>query len=314
MKIKVDTTFLQTLIKGEKSLYYYKNAEKRENFYIKKGNDFELLYYKRYLANQDGKRIIADSKKYIGQLNLYLHDCATIYSKLEDVSYTRNSLKNLFQYYYECTPSNISFQKETEKIKPEFGILAGASLTSLEFKSREFAYLVNGEFTSSVNFSAGVFLDVILTRNQRKWSIYNEILFTTYKTRGYFERFDNENSYEKTTTEIGYSYLKMNNLIRYTYPIGNSFIFLNGGMSNGFAVSETNYKKKESRTNTIERVVEETALNSTRKHEQGLLLGTGIKYSKYSLELRYERGNGMSDFSALNSITKSYYILLGYRF
>lgn len=310
IKIKVDTTFLQTLFRGKKSLYYYKNSDGKENFYIKQNDGFDLLIYKKYLKKQDGKDVVTENKKYLGQLTLYLNDCPTINSKLENTSYKQKSLLKLFQYYYECSSSDIYFQKEIESIHAEFGVLAGVTITSLEFGSDAFPYLVNAEYNSSNSFSAGLFLNLILPRNQRKWSINNEILYSTYKVMGSYEEneFGNQNSL--ITTEIGYSYLKINNLVRFKYPVDNLFLFLNGGISNGFSISETNYKKEESRFRTKESV----ALNDTRKYEQGLILGSGVMYKRFSFEIRYEMGNGMSKYSGLNSSTKRYHFLLGYRF
>lgn len=314
INITVDTTFLQTLFRGKKSLYYYKNSDGRENFYIKQDTGFDLLIYKRYLKQQDSKRVITENRKYLGQLTLYLNDCETINSRLENTSYNQKSLIKLFQYYYKCSPSDISFQKGIEKIHTEIGVLAGFSLTSLKFSSDAFAYLVEAGYDPSINFSSGIFFDFILPRNQRKWSINNEILFSTYKVSGSYEEYVSENRYSITTTEIGYSYLKINNLVRFKYPIGHIFLFLNGGISNGFVVNETNYKKRKSKFYTTDRVVEDLALDDTRKYEQGFILGTGIKYDRFSFEIRYEKGNGMSEYMALNSSTKRYYLLLGYRF
>ena len=311
---KVDTTFLQTLFRGKKSLYYYKNSDGKENFYIKQNTGFDLLIYKRYLKKQDGKSLITENKKYLSQLTLYLNDCETINSELKNTSYKQNSLIKLFQYYYKCSPSDISFQKKIAKIHTDIGVLAGVSLTSLEFRSDALAYLVEAGYNPSINFSSGIFLDLILPRNQGKWSINNEILFSTYKVVGSYEEYENENYYSVTTTEIGYSYLKINNLVRFKYPIGHLFLFLNGGISNGYSINETNYKKKESKFYTTDRVVEDLALNDSRKYEQSFILGTGVKYDRFSFEIRYEKGNGMSEYTALNSSTKRYYFLLGYRF
>ena len=314
VNLVVDTTFLQTLFRGKKSLYYFKNSDGKENFYIKQNTDFNLLVYKRYLKWKNGKRIIAENKKYLGQLAFYLNDCETINSELENTSYNQNSLVELFQNYYKCSSSNISFEQKEEKIHMEIGIVAGASMTSLKFHSDDFSYLVNTNHNSSTNPAGGLFLDLILPRNQNKWSIYNEFLFSTYQVIGSHEEYENENNYSVSTTEIGYSYIKIYNLVRFKYPINNLYLFLNGGISNGFSVSETNYRKEESKFYTTDRVVEELALSETRKYEQGFVFGTGIKYNRFSLELRYERGNGMSKYSALNSSTKRYYLLLGYRF
>ena len=314
VKIKVETIFLQTLFQGKKSLFFYKNSVGRENFYIKQDTGFVLLLYKRYLTDREGKYYPTENKTYLGQLTFYLNDCSTIKSKLENTSYNKKSLIKLFQYYYGCSQSDIVFQKEIEKVHTEIGILAGVSLTSLEFRSSTTPYLAHAEYNSSVNPSAGLFFDFVIPRYQGKWSIYNELLISSYKVKGSYEEHVNENIYSITTTEIGYSYLNINSLVRFKYPICKGFIFLNVGISNGFSINETNYKKKESISYSSNNVVEELALDDTRKYEQSYILGTGIKYNRFSMEIRYEKGNGMSEYISLNSLTKSYYLLFGYRF
>ncbi len=309
VNIKVDTAFLQTLFKGKKSLYYYRFSLDKENFYIKQNGEFELLVYKKYLKKQLGLPVINENKKYVGQLILYLNDCETITQKLENTSYGQNSLIKLFQYYYKCSPSEIYFQKEKEKAYFEIGVLAGASVTTLKFQSDTYDYLVEAGYDPSVNFSAGLYFDLILPRNHGKWSFNNEILYSSYKVTGSYE-----NYYSTTTTEIGYSYLKINSLIRFKYPVGQFFIFLNGGFSNGFAISETNYKKLELDYNSTGSHIEGSALTDPRKYEQGLIFGAGSRYDRFSFEIRYETGNGMSDFRNLKSSAKRYYFLLGYRF
>jgi len=250
----------------------------------------------------------------LGQLNIYLNDCENIYSKIENTDYKKKSLTELFKNYYECLPSDLTFQKEVEKTQTEIGVLAGFSITSLEFSGVIFPYLTYANYTTSMNPTGGIFFEFILPRNRRKWSIYNEFLFTNYKVSGIYEEYTSENFYTITTSEIGYSYLKMNNMVRYKFPIGKMSLFLNGGISNGLSVKETNYKRKESRVYSTDRIVEELAVEYTRKHEQGFTFGTGVKYNRFSLEIRFDRGNGMSNYASLKSVTKKYCLILGCRF
>lgn len=309
-----DTTFLQALIKGKKSLYFYKNKRGEDKFYIKTDTSYEYLVYKKYLHRSDGQTGYVENKKFVGQLLIYLQDCPTIQSKLKKTEYRKKSLLNLFHAYYDCTKVEIGFQKKTEKAIAEIGITAGISLTSLMFRSEGFDYLVNADFGLSTNFSAGLFADVILPRSQGKWSIYNELLYTTYLVTGRYENYFHANRYTIYNTEIGYSYLKIINMLRFKYPIGNYFLYINAGMSNGIAVSETNVSRAESKFFDIQNVIEAPALEDTRKYEQGFIVGLGTKFKKYSLDIRYEIGNGMSQLTSLNSSTKRYYFLFGYRF
>ncbi|MBZ0242366.1 MAG: PorT family protein, partial [Bacteroidales bacterium] len=263
---------------------------------------------------REDRTLILENKKYVGQLILYLSDCPTINSKLESASYNKSSLIKAFKHYYECTSTAVSFQRKTQKLDFELGVLAGASLTSLDFNSGgEFPYLVNADYNSSINISAGLFFDIILPVTKGRWSINNELLFSSYKVEGSYTDFKHADYYTISDTEIGYSYLKLNTLIRYKHPVGNVFLFFNGGMSNGFAISETNYKKEESKFHSTEELVEGLALDDTRKYERGLIVGAGVKYTRFSCEMRYEVGNGMTSYVLLSASAKRFYLLFSYR-
>jgi hypothetical protein len=106
----------------------------------------------------------------------------------------------------------------------------------------------------------------------------------------------------------------LNNSLRFKYPIGKAYIYLNAGISNGFAITETNDIKKEKKFWDIETIEKDKAITDTRKYEQGLIFGLGSKFKKYSIEMRFERGNGMSKQTSLKSSTLRYYFFLAYRF
>ncbi|MDY0077909.1 MAG: porin family protein [Bacteroidales bacterium] len=316
LNTKIETAFVQILFKGEKSLYYFISPTGSENFYIKQDTGFELLVYKKYKMHipRDDKTLILENKKYVGQLILYLGDCPTINSKLENASYNKSSLIKAFQHYYDCTSTAVSFQRKTQKLKFDIGVLAGVSLTSLEFSSGgEFPYLVNADYNSSINISAGLFFDIILPVTKGRWSINNELLFSSYKVEGSYTDFKHADYYSITDTEIGSSYLKLNTLLRYKHPVGKVFLFYNIGMSNGLAISETNYKRRESKFHSTEELVEGLAVEDTRKYERGLIVGAGAKYARFSCEMRVEMGNGMSNYVLLSASAKRYYLLFSYK-
>jgi len=314
LKFKLDTTFLQTLIQGEKSLYYYNTNKGKENFYIKQGNKFDLLIYKKYFKYVRGGKYMAENKTYIGQLSLYLKDCPSIQSRLKKIKYAKISLEKPFFYYYNCTRSEIKFQKKKEKIEIEIGVLAGFSSSSLKFKSNIYAFLEKFDYSKSTNFATGLFFNAVLPRNQWKWSIYNELIFTSYKVEGSYKDFVNSNHFTIYDNKIGYSYLNIKNMLRYKFPIKKISVFFNVGMSNGLAISETNYCKRTSMFYEDITVVDGKSLSDSRKVEQSIIFGSGINYKKFSFEIRYEMGNGMSEYSALRSTTKKYFFLFGYRF
>lgn len=318
IRTRTDTAFVLVLVSGIKNLYYYSDKTGKQNFYIGKAPDFELLIYKKYLKKSDRENIVIENKNFLGQVNLYLDNCESIKEKINNTTYSKKSLKTLFVTYYECIGAKINHQYEIEKLVVDFGAVAGVSLTNLILKSsgNDFESIANIDYSTSLKFSGGLFMDVILARNQRKWSIYNELLISSYNVTGQSTDYFNEEYYTIYNNNIGYTYLKMNNMLRFTYPILNKdiFVFINLGISNGIALTETNFTIKEAKFYSDPIITEERAIEETRKYEQGFLAGIGAKYSKFSFESRFETGNGMSTYTSLNSKVNRFYFLLGYRF
>lgn len=313
MEVRIDTVFLQTLVSGEKTLLGMKSSGK-QNFYIKDGGNYVLLQYKWYITEKNGQQLKAENTNYKRQLATYLSDCLRMTEPLQGTSYTDKSLESLFLQYYACTDKMPAFVKVREKNVIQLGVLAGASNTNITFASETAIQdMASYNFPTSSNVTAGIYLDLVLPRNNRKWSFYNELLFSSYKVNDSFQDMKNENDYRNVSGTLGYNYLKLNNMVRFRYPVGGFNVFLNGGISNGIALGEKNEKNTfrkfySTETNDVGKVLDET-----RKYEQGFLLGAGIIAGRLSAEVRYERSNGMSVYSALSSRVERYFLVVGYR-
>ncbi len=314
IKLEKTFTFLQTLVQGSRSLYYLFDQQGIDQFYIWQDSAYQLLIQKRFLEKQRTRRVISENRTFVRQLKAYLSDCPTINEKLKNIKYSKYELEKLFLHYYECTSSEMAFYKQAEKLSLEAGILSGISLTSLKFIDEENApSLTKANYSRSTDIAAGVFLDIILPRSSKKWIIRNEITYSSYDVSGRYSIIIDENNYQYIDTEFGYTYLKMNNMLRYRYPTKLA-LFANVGFSNGWAIQETNYARQETILDGAEKIVEDKALAETRIFEQGLLAGLGVQHNNLSFEIRYERGNGMDIYSPLKSLTQRWYLLLGYRF
>ncbi|MCW3117648.1 MAG: hypothetical protein JWM28_1730 [Chitinophagaceae bacterium] len=311
-----DTVFLEALVTGNKPLYYLKDFNEKESFFIKGESGYELLRYKEYLKTVDGISMLVKNEGYKNSLKVYLQECAGLYRKIERMSYTLKNMQNLFRDYYTCQGVNPGYQKEIGKNKSEFGVLAGLAVTKLTFSSSASSVneIANTNFPQSTAFAAGLFYNIYLHRDLKKLSINAELIYSSYKTDGVYEAHPNDNYSNKTTTSFAFSYIKFNGLVRYTFPVSAAFIYINAGMSNGLIISEKNEQKQITTVYTTETIKNGPALRDTRNYEQGYIIGLGTKYNHYSLEARFEKGNGMSSYSNLKSPTKRFYFLLGYRF
>jgi len=317
VELKTDTTFLQAIIRGPKSLYFYLPSIGREQFYIKQDSVFEFLTHKKYQKESPSGKVATENNFYYGQLLIYLKDCPIIQTEMKYVKYSKKSLEDLFLIYYKkCTDIEIKFHKESEKIEIKVGLLGGPTLNALKFTGEVAynSYLSNTNYEPVITFSGGVFLEAILPRSQKKWSVCTELLFTSYKFNGTsIEPLDpaTPDLYVTTNTTLGLSYIKWNNMLRFKYPVGRFHIFTDGGFSVGQVINSINYKTSKLSTSTTTQ--EGNAIDGIRSLEIGYILGFGTKFKKCSFEIRYEKGNGMSNYVNLKSATTRFYFLLGYR-
>jgi hypothetical protein len=271
--------------------------------------EFEFLQYKRYSKNLKGTYLVGENKNYVGQLIVYLNDCSSIEEKLEDTPYTQSALSKLFNAYYKCVNSEMSYSKTKDKTSTEFGMQLGASSTTMKFYGGNFKYLSQADYNYSLKMTGGVFLNLGLPRKQGRWMLRNELMLTSYSCVGTYEDVMN---FSIITSNFSCTHLKLNNLFRYKRPVGSLFVFINGGISNGVAIKGSNSKSKD--FYLADRVEESPALQETKKHELGYILGAGLNYNNYSLEARVEIGNGVSTLQTLASKTIRYNLLLAYTF
>ncbi|QDO92974.1 PorT family protein [Formosa sediminum] len=308
LKLEKRDVFLKVLINGNKSLYYYKDEHNKTNFYIKENDKFILLTHKTYLKETIN---IVENNQYKGQLIFYLNDCKNIQSQINNATYTQESLTSVFEKYYKCIGSEIDFKSTKEKTALEFGIVAGITNTNLKFNNEKHSIYLNGDYASSTNLAAGLFLDIVFPKNNNKWSIHNELLYTSYSTKNTYIDYDTTDTYSSYNSEIGHTFIELNNLLRYTQPLGKLSVFLNGGISSGFVISDENYLKAERHNYSNVIITEAEATPNSSTFEFGFSLGTGITYQNIGLDIRYKFSKGV--FSQFDSKINRLYVLLSYK-
>ncbi|CAG5002232.1 hypothetical protein DYBT9275_02845 [Dyadobacter sp. CECT 9275] len=310
-KYEKRTFLLMVLYRGQKSLYFLRDRDKRVSLYIKnEAGEFVLLV--RYRYRVEGGNVITSSM-YKDQLGAYLNDCQAAARKIKLLTYSEISVGKLFkEYYTRCSQLEAVSVTVPEKPGFEFGVTAGATVTTLKFRGD--TDLDRLKFDPSLRPAAGIYLNVTVPRNNRRLSIYNELILSNYSLASYSLTPVIGGAQTRTDRTIGMSYIKLTNLLRYQFSAGKVKFFVNGGISNGLAVSETNKERLENITSSGSIVHENKFLSRTRKYEQGWVVGVGGRAGKISLELRREASNGMSAFGDLNSSVTRYFLLLGYQF
>jgi hypothetical protein len=322
-----DTAFIRALITGEKSLFLYHTSNhhsgKNEQLYIRNNGQWELLIYKKYLrkktdSRQNTQDFVASNNRYVRQLAVYLQECPSIQKKMRGLRYGGANLERLFRTYYQCTTATPAYEKKPDKQLLEFGVLAGGVLTSIKFKVADgtrYSPFAPASFSNDFTFTGGLFLDIVRARNNRKWSLNNELVYTSFESETTnYTQIPTDFSHLYTRINLEYSYLKLNTMVRFKYPVGKVYLFANAGISNGIMLSGSDRRTDVRKLSGSTTMTESKAFdNGVESYELGFLGSLGARYQRYAFETRYERTQGMINYTGMGARLTKVAFLLSYR-
>jgi len=192
----------------------------------------------------------------------------------------------------------------------------GGTYTQFDIRGDNYAFqdLVDEVYSQSTDITFGFNCNILFPMKGRSLlSFNNEFIYNTYYVNSYSRSPETGDQYGSLYTEFGFSYINWNMILRYYYyPIGDFNVYTNIGYSFGYAVQVTNYERKESHFNTT-RIREGEAIKDPNDYEFGYLVGLGADYGRFSLEMRFERRDGMIPYFGVGAKTTRYYALLGYK-
>lgn len=285
LHLVTDTVFLQVLIGGDKPLLYLKDWNDKEHFYIFEDSAYVLLLHKTYVEyTGNNVRKEYHNMRYIGQLSRYFWDDPSLLEKVSDTYYSRTDLEQLFREYLKLPNKTKAYVNTDDNVSTTFGLVAGASLSMVELETDYFKVGLG----PSTDFTGGISINLAMSGKLHDLSLYNELLYSSYSVRNYIGPLLQDN-----WAEFNFSYLRMNNLIRFR----RSWFFLNAGISNGYCLRHYS-----------------SEFDDVRKYEIGLVYGAGIHLKHLSLEIREDRGDGMSPYINIDALTRRLQVLLGYTF
>ena len=321
-KIVKDTSlFLVTLVKGKASLYYLKDQNDREHFYVSKdGNSLiELILKKSYKSTSEDRTephgYISTVKLYKGQLIVLFDDCPSIKTKIDNLDYSITSIQTLIIDYNKCQHSTIDFEKKVELIKCKFGLLAGPTLTKISFRGGS-DDLTDVKMSDCYSFLAGVSFHVIFPRERSQWILVNEIIYKPYKNSASTMSTSMFGDQYNKSFSFNMGYLKLYNLLRYQYPEWKIKPFIDFGMSNGYAIQSSHSKTvvQTAFGTGTKRITTGPAIADARLYEFGLAGGIGASIWKINGEIRYEWAQGMSPQTGFAGPEDTIYLVISYLF
>ena len=310
--------FLLTMVKGKTSLFYIKDQDNREHFYIsKEGPPIELLVKKSFRSTSElrtephGYAVTIDFFK--GQLSVLLNDCPSLKKNIDQAEYSSTDLVALIVKYNQCQNSASEFVKKSEPIRVKFGLLAGPTLAMVSYKGTGMD-LSGVKMTDCYSYIAGITLHIIFPRERAQWSLVNELVYKPFSNSG--SKSGTQMSFTDYTKTFSFDlgYVKLYNILRYQYPNWKIRPFADLGMSNGYAVKSKN--TETSLYNDLGTYTQKTtpAFDYPRLYEFGVTGGIGVSLWKVTGEIRYEWATGLSPYPYIKGDEHTIYFVFSFLF
>ncbi len=312
--------FLNKIVSGKASIYYYRDSYLNAYFYLQKDTAFvELQNNKSELVDAATKKTYERyDKKYIGVLTYSFSDCPSItVSQLNNVRFTHSDLTRIAVRYNACVmpqAAKAAAVHREQKVKITIGPVLALTQTALKFTGER--ALGNADLKNNSHIAGGVSANITLPGLNEKMSLQTELLYvpakftsSTVVHRNYYYDF-----------EFDLAYIKLPAQLRYTYPKGLTKPFVNAGIVMGYALKDTNKQSVLHESQAGSPPAEAPAINDYGYNSAlfGFTAGTGLARSVQnkllSLELRYELNSGITKLPDLKSSMNSFNLLLGYGF
>jgi hypothetical protein len=164
-----DTVFLEVLLEGEASLFYYQGRRFNRFFFEKGALGIQPLVYKMYSI--DGK--VGENKQYLQQINNHL--VCDGFERVDQLLYNKKRMTLHFAKYNECMDTGYTNYMGEEK-SGEFKLwarleLMNGRLNLSDYNGKEFDEV---SFGRHLNLQYGVSLEYILPYGNGTWSLLAE--------------------------------------------------------------------------------------------------------------------------------------------
>ncbi|MBD0255148.1 MAG: hypothetical protein ICV83_05470 [Cytophagales bacterium] len=187
--------FMQQLVRGKVSLYYYKERDNAEHYWAEKEGKMLELHGGRKAVEVNGSKYLKSDKTYQVFLQQLFSDCST--PNLHLCAFTKKSLTEAVYNYNVCAGEQTARnQYKEEKISIHPGLKVGANFFSE----------ASGSYQLSP--SLGLFVNIPISRANRVFSGQVEVVYNQYAVA-------------QIPSSVVYKFVDVGALFRATYPKGH---------------------------------------------------------------------------------------------
>ncbi|OKL39853.1 outer membrane beta-barrel protein [Pontibacter flavimaris] len=324
-----DTTkervFLDVLVKGRASVYYYRDSFHKDRYFLKKEAQplIELIYEEIKLKDlNSGKLYKAEKRDYTNTIAVAFADCEKIRaSRYKDLMFTASALADITEAYNQCVGDGAPTQKAGRK-KSKLTFAPALTYTSSTFTLKGDEHPVSqGKYKNeSVGLGGGITANVTIPRLNEKLSLQADLLYMPFRQTASFNHRNNLGFNYAYDVVFDVDYLKVPVQLMYTYPNGRIRPYVSAGLVNNMAVQVTQQATRTDYYDPDEpRVREQEAFGEGgfRKRTLGITAGAGMSIpfggKALLLSVRYEANENSSAIHSVSAKARHVYVMLGYR-
>ncbi|QCR21087.1 outer membrane beta-barrel protein [Pontibacter sp. SGAir0037] len=314
-----ESIFLNVLIKGKASIYYYRDADAKDRYYVQKDTSiFELENLKYQVVNPGSEaRYERAERRYLSTLSSLFSDCPSFSNQqLSNVRFNHSDLIKITNKYNRCiNPASVAkaFTNREDQVKITVGPVLSFSKSTLSFTGN--SALGRAEFQNDSHLGGGFSFNMLLPSMSEKLSVQTELLYIPAKFSSPSTRYD-AFYYE---FQFDLAYLKLPVQLRYTYPKGKVQPFVNGGLVLAYAIKDDN-KQIVSHESRFREPTQSSAIAAPNFNHfmNGITAGAGlmcqINNKPLALEIRYDKTSDITKNINLSGSIKGFNLLLSYGF
>ena len=207
--------FLEYLVNGMAKLYYYRDENTSDNYYIENEGHFIELKIDEKEVEVDGKTHIKTVKTYVGVLKALLN-VWEMSSEIDNAKLTHSSLIDIARDYhqYACTDGSkcIIYEKKKPLMALRIAPVVGTDLSMLKLMDYD---VEKYKLDPSTNFTVGVNLNLSMPRINEKIFLQMQAMYTKYYFFGAYEK-----PQGSVDVHVRSNVLQMGLAVKYEYPKG----------------------------------------------------------------------------------------------
>lgn len=263
--------FLEYLLQGIKSLYYYETENYESIYFVESGDKLIKVDAPKIITKREnGSQYTGNVKRYIPILQYAFGDCPALEHKIRRTSFTHKGLIDITKdYHYAMCTSNedcIEFETKEDKHSLRLYVTPYAGIQQYSFPSRgpwhnfskpDLSYLFgvnlalnSRRWMSSLSASMDISISHFNSVEQRSYQTYKMVDGSISET--YLHHYTRSSSLTSLSAKLG---------IRYTYPKGRIRPFIEaGGAFAGMIGRKFGPEQEGDYSSIAENVAEDTAL------------------------------------------------------